>query len=71
MFAPVLAGVAVTVAPAEELPPGLRSTRREEGRPELPEASLLLLKARDPRQPATDALAAHIIESFGVKDHMA
>jgi hypothetical protein len=71
LLAPVLAGVAVTAAPAVDLPPPLRPTRRKEGLPELPEASLLLLKARNPRQPATDALAARILESFGVKGSIA
>jgi hypothetical protein len=49
------------------LPDGLRAARREDGLPELPEVSLLLLKARAPRQPTTDALHAHIIESFDAK----
>jgi len=35
--------------------------------PELPEVNLLLLKAREPRQPVTDALYAHILEAFEVK----
>jgi DNA-binding transcriptional LysR family regulator len=67
IYAPVVAGLAVTVAPADELPTGLRPTRPDEGLPELPETSLLLLKARDPRQPLTDALAAHIAEAFDGK----
>jgi DNA-binding transcriptional LysR family regulator len=61
----VIAGLAVTVMPAHGLPEGLRPTRPEEGLPELPEVSLQLLKAREPRQPLTDALAAHIVEAFG------
>ena len=64
----VIAGLAVTVMPAKGLPQGLRSTRPDEGLPELPEVKLLLLKARKPRQPQTDELAAHIIEAFGVKE---
>src|SRR5271166_3085200 len=56
--AAVLAGLAVTVATVSGLPEGLRPTRPEEGLPALPEVSLLLLKGREPRQPATDALAA-------------
>jgi molybdate transport repressor ModE-like protein len=63
----VIAGLAVTVSPANGLPEGLRPTRPDEGLPELPEVSLLLLKAREPRQPVTDALASHIIESFSLK----
>jgi len=60
----VVAGLAVTVMPANGLPEGLRATRPDEGLPELPEVSLLLLKARKPRQPLTDDLAAHIVEAF-------
>jgi hypothetical protein len=33
--------------------------------PDLPDSSALLLKAHEPRQPVTDALAAQIIEIFG------
>jgi molybdate transport repressor ModE-like protein len=67
----VIAGLAVTVLPANGLPEGLRPTRPDEGLPELPEVNLLLLKAREPRQPMTDALAAHIVEVFGAKTHVA
>ena len=49
------------------LPDGLRPTRADEGLPELPEFSLLLLKAQTPRQPATNALYAHIVDTFGVE----
>ena len=66
-----MAGLAVTVAPADELPTGLRPTRPDEGLPELPETSLLLLKAREPRQPLTDALMARIVEAFDVNIHVA
>jgi DNA-binding transcriptional LysR family regulator len=63
-LAAVQAGIAVTVATSGGLPEGLRPTRPEEGLPELPEVSLLLLKAREPRQPATDALFEHIVEAY-------
>ena len=66
-LAAVQAGIAVTLATSIGLPEGLRPTRPDEGLPELPEVSLLLLKAREPRQPATDALFAHIVEAFDVK----
>jgi DNA-binding transcriptional LysR family regulator len=59
----VQAGLAVTVAIPHGLPEGLRATNDSEGLPELPEVSLLLLKAREPRQPVTDALFAHIIDN--------
>jgi molybdate transport repressor ModE-like protein len=68
----VIAGLGVTVLPANGLlPDGLRPARRDEGLPQLPEVSLLLLKAREPRQPLTDALAACVIEAFGGKTHRA
>jgi molybdate transport repressor ModE-like protein len=60
----VLAGLAVTVSPGDDLPEGLRPTRPDEGLPALREVSLLLLKAREPRQPATDELFDHIVEAF-------
>jgi DNA-binding transcriptional LysR family regulator len=58
--APVLAGLAVTVSSLSWLPDGLRPVRPDEGLPPLPEFRLLLMKAKLPRQPVTDALAAHI-----------
>jgi hypothetical protein len=60
----VLAGLAVTVSPVAWLPEGLRPMRPDEGLPELPETAILLLKGREPRQPVTDVLAAHIKETF-------
>jgi DNA-binding transcriptional LysR family regulator len=62
--APVLAGLAVTAAPLVGIGPGMRVLAPDEGLPELPETAILLLKAREPRQPVTDALAAHITETF-------
>ncbi|HET8997828.1 MAG TPA: LysR substrate-binding domain-containing protein [Acetobacteraceae bacterium] len=58
--APVLAGLAVTVSSLSWLPEGLRPVRPDEGLPPLPEFRLMLMKAKLPRQPVTDALAAHI-----------
>jgi len=58
--APVLAGLAVTVSSLAWLPEGLRPVRPDEGLPPLPEFRLLLMQAKLPRQPVTDALAAHI-----------
>src|SRR6185437_15053706 len=58
--APVLAGLAVTISSMSWLPEGLRPVRPDEGLPPLPEFRLLLLKARPPRQPVIEALAAHI-----------
>jgi DNA-binding transcriptional LysR family regulator len=62
--APVLAGLAVTVSTLSWLPEGLRAVRPDEGLPELPAFGILMLKARLPRQPMTDVLAAHIEASF-------
>ena len=69
--APVVAGLAVTVSTLSWLPEGLRATRPEEGLPALPDFAILLLKARRPLQPVTDALAAHIEDSFGLGPHRA
>jgi hypothetical protein len=62
--APVLAGLAITVSTLSWLPDGLRPMRPEEGLPRLPEFGILLAKGKRPSQPVTDALAAHIEESF-------
>ena len=61
------AGLAVTVALPFALPDRLRAARPEDGLPELPEFSLLLLKGREPRQPVTDSLYANILQAFGAK----
>jgi DNA-binding transcriptional LysR family regulator len=67
-FAAVLAGLAVTGSLAtDRLPEGLRPVRPDEGLPELPETSFLMLKAREPRQPMTDMLVAQIQEVFGIE----
>lgn len=66
-YAPVLAGLAVTVSTLCWLPDGLRPVRADEGLPPLPEFGVLLLKGRCPRQPMTDALASEIEAGF----HMA
>lgn len=58
--APVLAGLAVTISSLSWLPDGLRPVRQDESLPPLPEFRLLLMKARPPRQPVVEALAAHI-----------
>ncbi len=63
-YAPVMAGLAVTVSNVAALPEGLRLMRPDEGLPPLPESGIDLLKARNPRQPVTDALASYIAETF-------
>ncbi len=62
--APVVAGLAVTVSTLSWLPEGLRAVRPDEGLPKLAEFGILLLKAKLPRQPMTDALEAHIRQGF-------
>jgi DNA-binding transcriptional LysR family regulator len=62
--APVLAGLAVTVSALTVLPDGVRAMRPDEGLPKLPEFGIVMLKGRNPAQPVTDALAAHIEERF-------
>jgi DNA-binding transcriptional LysR family regulator len=60
-----LAGAGLAVAASlqsMELPAGVRHVRPDEGLPELPEVALLMLKAREPRQPITDMLADCIRE---------
>ena len=60
------AGLAVTTTLADDrLPEGVRPVRADEGLPELPESSFLMLKARDPHQPGTDMLAAQVHDVFG------
>jgi DNA-binding transcriptional LysR family regulator len=62
--APVLAGLAITVASVAWVPEGLRTLRPDEGLPALPETGLLLLRARASRQPVAGLLAAHIAQTF-------
>jgi DNA-binding transcriptional LysR family regulator len=66
-YAAALAGLAVFVSLPDEVPEGLRPSRPDDRLPELPSSTLLLLKAREPRQPATDALYAHILDAFEAK----
>jgi DNA-binding transcriptional LysR family regulator len=64
--APVVAGLAVTVSTLSWLPEGARPVRPDEGLPKLPEFGILMLKAKLPHQPVTDALEAHIRQGFRV-----
>jgi DNA-binding transcriptional LysR family regulator len=63
-LAPVLAGLAITLSPATALPEGLVVLGREDGLPPLPDFQVMMLKAREARQPVTDALADYISEVF-------
>jgi DNA-binding transcriptional LysR family regulator len=62
--APVMAGLAVTISTISWLPEGLRLVRPDEGLPPLPDYEILLMQAREPRQPVTDALARYITDTF-------
>ena len=62
--APVVAGLAVTVCALTVLPEGLRVVRPDEGLPLLPDFGIVMLKAKAPTQPVTDALADHIEARF-------
>jgi DNA-binding transcriptional LysR family regulator len=62
--APVLAGLAVTVSAVDWVPEGLRALPSGERLPELPDTAILLLKGREARQPVTDVLETHILETF-------
>ncbi|MDE2240813.1 MAG: LysR family transcriptional regulator [Rhodospirillales bacterium] len=58
---PVLAGLAVTCGIPRNLPEGTRPLAPgEDGLPELPDFSVLMLKGKTPTQPVTDRLAEHI-----------
>lgn len=61
--APVLAGLAVTVSAITFLPAGLRALPAEV-LPALPETAIMMLVARQPRQPVTDMLAGHLAGVF-------
>jgi len=62
--ATVLVGLAVMVSTLPRLPAGLRPAGPADGLPELPETWVVLLKAREPRQPVTDLFADHILTAF-------
>jgi len=65
LLAAAQAGLAVTHTLADDsLLEGLRPVRDDEGLPRLPECRYLMLKAREPRQPATDILAAQLRDIF-------
>lgn len=62
------AGLTVVASLATNgLPSGLRAVRADEGLPELPITRFLLMKAKSPRQPVTDLLAAQVLDVFGLE----
>ena len=56
VYAPVIAGRAVTVTNGFRLPPGLRLIEEDEGLPALPEDAVIVVTGRNAIQPYTDAL---------------
>jgi DNA-binding transcriptional LysR family regulator len=65
LLAAAQAGLAVTHTLADDrLLEGLRPVRDDEGLPRLPDCRYLMLKAREPRQPATDMLAEQMHDVF-------
>ena len=61
--APVMAGLAVTISNVTWVPEGLRLLPPGE-LPVLPVSEIHLMKGRNPAQPVTDVLAAHIAATF-------
>ena len=66
LYAPVLAGRAVTISTARGLPPGLRVVDEEEGLPPLGDDVAVLIKSRGASAPHIDALAEIIVASFSL-----
>lgn len=65
LLAAAQAGLAVTHTLADDrLLEDLRPVRDDEGLPQLPECRYLMLKAREPHQPATNMLAAQMRDVF-------
>lgn len=64
LYAPVLAGRAITVTNGAQMPEGLRAVQENEGLPALPDDVLVMLKSRTAPQPYTDALADIVLSTF-------
>ena len=64
LFAVVGAGLAVSAQLQSVVPPELRLLGQAEGMPELPLASIMLLRSERNRSQASETLAEHIIEGF-------
>lgn len=63
-LAPVLAGLAVTLSIPSWLPAGIVALRPGEVLPALPDFAILMLKGRKRAEPAVEALATHMAETF-------
>ena len=64
LLAVVGAGLAVSAQLQSIAPPELRLLGQAEGMPELPLASIMLLRSERNRSQASETLAEHIIEGF-------
>lgn len=64
LLAVVGAGLAVSAQLQSIVPPELRLLGQAEGMPELPLASIMLLRSERNRSQASETLAEHIIEGF-------
>lgn len=64
LLAVVGAGLAVSAQLQSVVPPELRLLGKAEGMPELPLASIMLLRSERNRSQASETLAEHIIEGF-------
>ena len=63
-LAPVLAGLAVTISIPSWLPEGIVALKAGEVLPALPDFAILMLKGRKRAEPAVQALATHMTETF-------
>lgn len=63
-MAVVSAGLAITAQLESLITPDLRILGENEGLPELPEASIMLLRNLNQPSPITECLAEHIVEGF-------
>ena len=66
IYAALDAGLAVSMLLRSNLRPGLRTLTEAEGFPTLPDAGIMLLRARQDPDPLFDRLEEHILESFRV-----
>lgn len=58
------AGLAVSAWMSSLVTPDMQVLGKEEGFPDLPEASIVLLRTSSTRSPIIDGLAEHIMEGF-------
>ncbi len=64
LYAPVLAGRAITISNGSRLPAGLRAVGDDEGLPPLSDDVVAIIKSRSAVQPYSDALASMILSAF-------